>query len=117
MSEPLAPTVVLAPSGPALPDRTAAWLSMAEPDQDVVDTVAAVNELVRAWIPVPADGQPWPQRVVRGCTMLAGRLYRRRNSPGGVEVFGAEGAAYVSRSDPDVAQLLRIGPYAEPWVG
>ena len=117
MSEPLTPTQVLAPSGPALPERTATWLSMAAPDQDLVDTVAAVNEIVRDWIPTPADGEPWPHRVVRGCTMLAGRMYRRRNSPGGVEVYGAEGAAYVSRSDPDVAQLLKIGPYADPAVG
>lgn len=100
-----------------MPDRVAAWLSMPEPNQDVVDTTAAVNAVVRRWVKVPADGQAWDADIVRGAVMLAGRFYRRRNSPGGVETFGAEGAAYVSRSDPDVAMLLQIGPYAPPVVG
>lgn len=119
MTEPteLEPTQVLAPLGPATPGRVATWLQLAEPTQDVVDTTAAVNAVVRRWKRPPAEGQPWDQDVVQGAVMLAGRHYRRRNSPGGVEVFGADGAAYVSRTDPDVAMLLQIGPYAEPVVG
>ena len=48
--------------------------------------------------------------------MLAARLFRRRNSPGGVEAF-TDGAVYVARTDPDVAALLSIGPYKPPQVG
>lgn len=117
MSEPLVPTVVLAPAGPATADRVAAWLKKAAADQDVVDTVAAVNAVVRRWVRVPADGEAWPADKVQGAVMLAGRHYRRKDSPAGVEVFGADGAAYVSRSDPDVAMLLEIGPYSPPAVG
>lgn len=117
MTEPLEPTEVLAPSGPALPGRVAAWLSKSEADQEVVDTTAAVNAMVRRWVTVPPDGEAWPADVVQGAVMLAGRTYRRKASPAGVETFGAEGAAYVSRTDPDVAMLLQIGAYAPLDVG
>lgn len=121
MTEPVSPpepTQVVAPEGPATAGRVALWLSMsAGPSQDVVDTTAAVNASIRRWVPVPADGELWDQDTVQGAVMLAGRVYRRRNSPAGVETFGADGAAYVSRTDPDVAMLLRIGPYADPVVG
>jgi hypothetical protein len=49
--------------------------------------------------------------------MLAGRLWRRRNSPAGVESFAGDAAVYVSRNDPDVAQLLGLGAYTPPAVG
>ena len=116
-AEELAPTQVLAPAGPATPERVATWLQMAAPSQDVVDTTASVNAVIRRWVPTPAAGQAWDQDTVQGAVMLAGRFYRRRNSPAGVETFGADGATYVSRTDPDVAMLLRIGPYADPVVG
>lgn len=110
-------TQVIAPLGPATPGRVATWLQLAEPTQDIVDTTAAVNAVVRRWVAVPATGQPWPDDTVQGAVMLATRLFRRRNSPAGVEAFGADGVAYVSRTDPDVAMLLGIGPYAPPVVG
>jgi hypothetical protein len=84
---------------------------------DVADVTASINVVVRRWVPVPPDGQAWPHDKVMGAVMLAGRHYRRRNSPAGVEVFGADGAAYVSRTDPDVAMLLELGPYSPLWVG
>jgi hypothetical protein len=34
-----------------------------------------------------------------------------------VEVFTDQGAIYVQRNDPDVAQLLRLGTFAGPVVG
>jgi hypothetical protein len=87
--------------------------------------VAAVNDLIAApvgWLAQPVDAttgeaQPWPARHVLGATMLAGRLWRRRNSPAGVESFAGDAAVYVSRNDPDVAQLLGLGAYAPPAVG
>lgn len=60
----------------------------------------------------------WAADVVYGANLLAGRLYRRRNSPAGVESFSdLGGAVYVQRNDPDVAQMLGIGTYARPVVG
>lgn len=85
--------------------------------------VDAVNAFVRS-LPVASDsltyGTPppaWPSYVTLGGTMLATRLWRRKDSPSGVETFTDQGAVYVSRNDPDVAQLLRIGSYTAPQVG
>jgi hypothetical protein len=49
--------------------------------------------------------------------MMAGRLFRRRESPAGVAAFGELGAVYVMRNDPDVAMLLGLGSWAKPMVG
>jgi len=54
--------------------------------------------------------------VYQAAVMLATRLVRRRNSPGGVETFG-ESVAYVSRYDPDIGRALRSGLWAVPGVG
>jgi anti-sigma factor RsiW len=93
----------------------AAHLSMNPGDADVLAkleaTVAAVNALVPRLATTP------PEARELGATMLAARLYRRRNSPEGVATFAAEGAVYVQRNDPDVALLLGIGSYAPPVVG
>lgn len=50
----------------------------------------------------------WAADVELGAVMLAARLIRRRNSPAGIESFTTEGAAYVTRRDPDLARLLRL---------
>jgi hypothetical protein len=52
----------------------------------------------------------------QAAVMLAARLVRRRNSPGGVETFG-ESVTYVSRYDPEIARALRTGLWALPGVG
>lgn len=65
----------------------------------------------------PVDPEEWPDDVVLGATMLGARLGRRRNSPSGVEPLGTAGVAYVARTDPDIAMLLRVGPFAKPKVG
>jgi hypothetical protein len=54
--------------------------------------------------------------VYQAAVMLAARLVRRRNSPGGVETFG-ESVTYVSRYDPEIARALRTGLWALPGVG
>lgn len=83
---------------------------------DLADTVNAVCDLVLHWKgPPPAAG--WATRHQHGATMLAARIYRRRNSPAGVESFGELGPIYVQRNDPDVAQLLDLGTYTRPAVG
>ncbi|MCQ4120408.1 hypothetical protein [Rhodococcus tibetensis] len=80
----------------------------------LTSAVAAVNDLLVDWFGVPAV---WPARRVQGGVMLASRIYRRRNSPSGVESFGELGPIYVQRNDPDVAQLLGLGHYQRPAVG
>lgn len=89
-------------------------------DDDVLTlVVAAVNSQVRTWrVSQAAVGSAdWPDRIVSGATMLGARLFRRRNSPAGVESFGSDGAVYVSRNDPDIAQLLQLGTHQSPTVG
>jgi hypothetical protein len=106
------PTPAPAPTSAAL---VAAHLSMNPDEPGVQDklaaTVAAVNVLVPRMATSPAESQSL------GATMLAARLYRRRNSPEGVATFTADAPVYVQRNDPDVALLLGIGSYAPPVVG
>lgn len=88
--------------------------------------IAAVNALVRD-LPVSdrvrsdtqeeAAAATWPARVVEGGVMLAGRLWRRKDTPGGVAVLGDAGPVYVRRNDPDVALLLELGDHGAPAVG
>jgi hypothetical protein len=74
--------------------------------------------------PNPPDPPPpgWPRvyepdgETYQAAVMLAARLVRRRNSPGGVETFG-ESVTYVSRFDPEIARALRTGLWALPGVG
>jgi hypothetical protein len=90
------------------------------------DLIAAAVAAVNAWIArlpyastTDAGGvTSWAADVISGANLLAGRLYRRRNSPAGVESFSdLGGAVYVQRSDPDIAMMLGIGTYARPVVG
>lgn len=95
-------------------------------DTRLTGIVAAVNAKVRRWPCVlvvagtaeaPAADWAGGEDLVEGATLLAARLFRRKNSPAGVEAFGAEGVAYVMRNDPDVAMLLGLGSWSSPAVG
>lgn len=86
-------------------------------NDELVPVIAAVEALVTSYNEAPADGEQWPANLQLGAVMLAARIYRRRNSPAGVESMGEIGPVYVSRNDPDLAQLLKIGKYAPPKVG
>lgn len=77
--------------------------------QQVVD---AVNAVVPSWI-----DPPFTDAHKMGATMLAARVYRRKNSPAGVEALGELGPVYVSRNDPDLAMLLGLHNYRVPKVG
>lgn len=90
-------------------------------DQVIDQVVAAVNSMVRdlpvATPPSSTSWDAWPERVELGAVMLAARLFRRRDTPSGVQTFGDYGPVYVQRNDPDIAQLLQLGNYKRPAVG
>lgn len=114
-------------NGPATTDAVAAMLRLPADDPDLPGVVSAVNAFVARLPfatnpPADPDADPpepptWPDDVTQGANMLAARLYRRRNSPAGVESVSELGAVYVQRNDPDVAMMLGIGGYAHPIVG
>lgn len=109
------------------PAQVADWLRLPESAADDDPTLAECVAATNAWaarIPyvadqMPADGDtgepaPWPEDVTTGAIMLAARLYRRRNTPGGIEAGTDGGAVYVPRRDADVSTLLHLGA---PEVG
>jgi hypothetical protein len=121
-----------------MPEYTPQWLDVADvkaqlrlsgadtADDDLVTRcAAAVEPQVQRARP---DGYPTVDpllaapvyapdaEVYQAAVMLAARLVRRRNSPGGVETFG-ESVTYVSRYDPEIALALRTGLWALPGVG
>lgn len=89
-------------------------LAVAADDPELVDLCDAVDEFVRGLPSVLmfVDADPaladWPRRYALGARMLAARLWKRRNSPEGVASFTGEGVVYVRRTDPDVAEQLRL---------
>lgn len=95
--------------------RANRMLGRDEDDQRAVETVEAVVSLVPTWKARPADG--WAAHHRLGATMLAARLERRKDSPGGMVDFAEGGAGYVSGNWPDVAMLLGLGSYAVGRVG
>lgn len=111
----------LPPVGPATLANVKVQLDITDGDDDARLTfiIDAVNSQVRCW-PVAASGQgqeQWPVRIQLGSVMLCTRLFRRKNSPAGVEAFGSQGAVYVQRNDPDIGMLLGLGSWSAPQVG
>lgn len=113
--------------GPAARAAVKEELRLTDTTEDsVVDRIVlAVNRKVRRWPVARQASQPdvepadrkWPEDIEHGALMLCARLYRRRNSAAGYEAFGGEGAVYVRRNDPDIAQLLELGDYEGPVLG
>jgi hypothetical protein len=105
-------------------------------DDDLIRRVSAATEpqVQQArpdrWVihdpddPNPPDPPPptWPTEYVpdaevyQAAVMLAARVVRRRNSPGGLESF-AESFTYVSQYDPEIQRALRQGPWRTHLVG
>ena len=76
----------------------------------------AGNVLLFGGQPVIVQAYTPDAETYQAAVMLAARLFRRRNSPGGIESFG-ESVTYVSRYDPEIARALRTGLWALPGVG
>lgn len=90
-------------------------LGTSRPDTNLREVIKAAVAMVEGW-----KGQPlsdWPDNWRLGTIMLIARFDRRRNSPAGVDTITEMGPVYVSRRDPDVAQLLEIGTWSRPVVG
>lgn len=93
----------------------ATHLGTSRPDTNLQAVIDAAVAMVEGWKGVElAD---WPDSWRLGTIMLIARFDRRRNSPAGVDTITEMGPVYVSRRDPDVAQLLEIGTWARPVVG
>lgn len=95
-------------------------------DDKLALNINAANELVAGLRVAQASiahadvaaPRPWGYTLVTGATLLASRWFRRSNSPAGVIDLGGEaGVAYVQRNDPDIAQMLGLGPYTRPAIG
>lgn len=102
--------------------KVADYLRLPDPipqvDADLLaDVCAAAEPTVARYRPdVGTDPDAIPVDVHQGAVMLAARLYRRRNSPAGIETMG-ESVNYVASFDPDLDQFLRRGRYRIPGVG
>lgn len=94
-------------------------------DDDNMKMVAGMTLAFVSDLPVaqPVAGETPAQvasretRVEAGAVMLGARLWRRRNSPGGIEQATDAGVAYVARHDADVSRMLKLDGYAAPAVG
>ena len=108
------------------------WLGLPAIDPALEDATAAANSFVGRLalplVPKMVDGiavldgagqqimEPSPD-VVLGAKMLAARLWRRRNSPNGVEAITDAGTSFVARYDSDISRLLRLDGFAAPRIG
>lgn len=105
--------------------EVATWLGMKshEGDTHLEAVVSATIDLVDSLPDAPrmpaneAGVRAWAPRTHQAAVMLAARLYRRRNSPGGIEAMTDGGATYVSRYDSDISRMLRIDGHTRPAVG
>lgn len=105
----------------SLAEKVIAWSSLrvtvGESDYDSLLMVAEAVVAYVSSLPVVEDvpsGEPLPPSVELGMVMLASRMYRRRNSPTGIDTITADGVTYVTRYDSDIASLLRLD---SPQVG
>jgi hypothetical protein len=119
MTQPSSPGEALDDPGEDLTSlaRVNRVLSRELSDQRALEMVEAVNSLVPTWaVPRGPEGS-WAKHQRTGGTLLAARLERRKDSPGGLQEFGEGGATYVAGNWTDVALLLGIGQYGIGRVG
>lgn len=100
--------------------QVADWLGAPVADDHLKKVVTAVNSYVDALPSIDRtgdEGREWAANTTLGAIMLAARLYKRRNSPNGVEAFSEIGTTYVSRYDSDIARMLHIEQFRRPRIG
>lgn len=94
------------------------WLGAHGQDSHMETCAAAVTAYVSTLPHIDLDENgDWAAQTKLGALMLAARLYKRRNSPNGIESFAEVGNTYVSRYDSDIARLLHIEAFKKPKVG
>ena len=110
------------------PESVKSWLRIAgvdTADDDILtECCAAVEPQVQRARPdmYTPDGDPpvdvyMPDaEVYKAAGMLAAKLYRRRNSPGGVESFG-DNVLYPARWDREIDLALRSASFRIPTTG
>lgn len=110
------------------PDDVKSWLHLnnqdASDDQEILAVCAQTESYVQTirpeWFGFDPDD---PDELIydpddvtyQGARMYAARLYRRRNSPSGIESFG-DATSFVSRYDPDIDRALQTGSFAGPVI-
>lgn len=106
------------------PSDVSDWLKQ-PPDEDaalIAQCAAAVEPFVQQCRPdqmvgVGAAAEYTPDKeVYSAAVMMAARLYRRRNSPGGLVQMG-DILSSVPRWDPEIERALRIGLWQQPRIG
>lgn len=95
-------------------EAVASYLRLTTADAACGQVAEAVNAYLDGADNLTDDAGTPRASAKLGATMLAARLHRRRNSPAGIESFTADGAAYVTRYDPDAALLLQ---FDAPGIG
>lgn len=93
-------------------DAMARHLGTGRPDPSLQETIDACVELVQSWKGAPPA--EWPERWRLGTMMLIARVDRRRQSPTGVDTITEMGPVYLSRKDPETAQMLEVGTFRKP---
>lgn len=102
-------------------DEVASWSGITvigSQEQTILPLIVdAVNAYVDALPHIDRDeaGQ-WAPTTRLGAIMLAARLYRRKNSPGGIEAVG-DSMSYIARYDSDISRLLNTDTFRKPVVG
>lgn len=105
------------------PAAVKTWLHLTDSAEDELIGLcaAAVEPFVERARPDQFDTADPPvfrpdAEVMQAGVMLAARLYRRRNSAGGIEAM-ADSVVYVARYDPEIERALRSGSWRMPAVG
>lgn len=102
-------------------DDVAAWSGITvigNQEQTVLPLIVdAVNHYVESLPHIDRDDYGmWAATTRLGAIMLAARLYRRKNSPGGIESVG-DSMSYIARYDSDISRLLNTDTFRKPVVG
>lgn len=101
------------------PDDVTAWSGLTLPvgDGPMTMVTAAINHYVDSLPSIDCDASgAWAATTKLGAIMLAARVYRRKNSPGGIEAVG-DSMSYIARYDSDISRLLNIDTFRKPVVG
>lgn len=107
------------------------WLRLNEQDTDDDELVLAVSAQTEPfvercrpewWECISSDTGESARtykpdaETYRGAVMYAARLYVRRSSPSGIQMYG-DAPSFVARYDPDIDRALRTGAYMAPALG